>query len=277
MFVASIIIALVFAVLIIISPFIFKAIFKLGDFMGYCIGFCSSVLSFFIEDILIVVGFAGFAAVLTKDFEGKNGSYTIREAFEIASVGSLLVLLAVYLVSEIITFIILISYTKRVSTQEFGYSSIFMFISGYSTFFIGGNLLAMAILSAVSLDFINVFPTNAKHNDAWNNFLLFFDFFLFGYFLRLAGVAILFMIYYRGAAGKLPAFIAVGILFGPIIFFLIGIITKVIEIIEYPGFAFDISSVVVAIIFYLKNAAQVTQVNGALLTNSGMELQAPAY
>ena len=274
MLLAPLIISAIFAISILISPFIIKAVFKFSDFMGYCKGFCASVITGIIISVL------GLAAVLIMSYVALKNVQTnganFYDLFKNITLGYLFIALALVLAIYIAVFFVLFCYTKAVSIPPFSFSSIFMFISGYITFdFVECYLII--IYYSISTDLYTEAIPNQRVQDTVNtaasDYYVLLDFILFGFILQLAGICIMFMLYHRRAMGKMILLIAAGFFFGPILFDMIGIFTYVLELIEYPLFVFDIGAFVTAIIFYCKYSKENSQTGGALITNSGMELQ----
>ena len=113
------IIAAAFILMILISPCIIKCCFKFSSFIGYCKGFCASVLSALIITIcfisaLVVLYYVALDNVNSAAY--KPVDYLINIA-----IGYLFIGLAFILVIYISIFFLLMHFTKGVSTQEYTY------------------------------------------------------------------------------------------------------------------------------------------------------------
>lgn len=274
MLLAPFIISLIFAVAILISPFIIKAVFKFSDFMGYCKGFCASVIS------AIIITVCGLIAILVMIFVALDGidrnANDFYSLFKQIAIGYLLLALAFVLAIYISVFFVLLCFSKGVCTPQFSFSSIFMFISGYITFMFLECYFAIMIVAATTTSVTqNIQNQRIQEtaNTAASSYYVLLDFILFGFILQLTGVCIMFMLYHRNINGKMFLLIAAGFFFGPLLFDIIGVFSYVIELIEYPIFIFEIGAFVTAIVFYCKYANQNVQTGGALIANSNVELR----
>ena len=155
------------------------------------------------------------------------------------------IIVAVYLV----VFFLLLCFTKSVSEPQDSYNSIFMFISGYSIIFI---LLYFMILFPLLVLEIN---DKFEGNEFIASFYVIWEFIIFFYFLKLAGVSIMFMLHHRKVNGII-FWCAIGCYYGDLILFLIALLAKKLAILEYPSFLFDIASIGLGSFFYFRYSNQ---------------------
>lgn len=65
--IAPLIIGIIFIILIIVTPYIFKPIFKIENFFGYCSGLCCFIVVCIVLIAIIIVEAFALAAYLTKN------------------------------------------------------------------------------------------------------------------------------------------------------------------------------------------------------------------
>jgi hypothetical protein len=169
-------------------------------------------------------------------------------------------------------FFLLFCYTKRVSHSQFAYNSIFMFISGYSIIFFTLFYFIMSILCLAASEVADDNDVNNSTLDDYSSGLLvLFEFMVFGEFLRIAGISILFMLHHRKVNNSM-IWIVCGVYYGPLLFYLIGFLAKTPPILEYPSFLFDLATIGLGSFFYYQYANQ--NVSSTPLTGSLYEMQA---
>ena len=134
MFLAPLIISGFFVLLIIFFPFIIKCIFKFSSCVGYCIGFCCSVLTM----LIIVVCSIGILCAIFIPLKDDIDSKKINSENILQHVTTLYIsiVIGIIIIIFLSVFFIMLFFTKKVSTPNYTYSSIFMFISGYTLAFI---------------------------------------------------------------------------------------------------------------------------------------------
>ena len=271
MLIVPAIIAGVFILMILISPCIIKFCFKFSSYIGYCKGFCASVLSAVIITVCFIVALIVIYYITLDNTTNFNATTLEPADFLVkVAIGYLFICLAFAITAYVSIFFLLMHFTKGVSTPEYTYSSIFMFISGYVTFMFVESYIAIIFYSLVVLyDHTNQVNFVA---DAMNDFLILSNFILLGLIMKFIGVNIMFMLYHRRILGSMFAYIAAGFFFGPLLFDLIGIFTGALWLFEYPALLIDIASFIFAIIYYCKNANE-NPTNGVILVNPTIEYQ----
>ena len=250
MFLAPLIISGFFVLLIIFFPFIIKCIFKFSSCVGYCIGFCCSVLTM----LIIVVCSIGILCAIFIPLKDDIDSKKINSENILQHITTLYIsiVIGIIIIIFLSVFFIMLFFTKKVSTPNYTYSSIFMFISGYTLAFIFA-FTAIGLYCAFEKDINKDRAINAEIE---SKFWIICNFIVFGYILQLSGCAILFLLYHRNKI-RAMVFIAAGVYFGPIIFIVVGFFVKIYELVFYPFFVFDLISIVIALIYYCRNATEV--------------------
>lgn len=252
---APIVIGIIFIILLLISPCIFKCAFKTQNFFGFRQGVCCS----FITLLTILAGY--LIGVMLFSFFVINSKDTTGNTIAIAGM-SLLFLFFIIALVYLSIFFILLCYTKQVS-DPYPYNSIFMFISGYTMF---SFILIYTFIVTICL-YINLFSTygienniNNINNTAFSIFnigssfvLVLFEFIIFGQILNLSGISILFMLHHR-KVNSIMFCLACGIYFGPFLIYFIEVIFEWVSVLEYSSFLFGLASIVLGCCFYSKYA-----------------------
>jgi len=273
MFYVPLILAIFFIILILSFPYIVKKAFKFSDFLGFSIGLICSVITLLVEVIIVIGGICLLVFVIDERGFSSKSSQSPDQAIIDIDINMQFTIMTSY--SLIIGFkiVLLKCFMKKVTTPDYNYNSIFMFISGYSTFIYGILFLLVIILCLISNIIREKIPSFKEFDDAWNEYLILYDLFVFGLLLRFTGISILIMIYLRKFNGEKPFNIAFAIMICPLVFMSVGFFIRKIILIKYPGFAFDIASVIVGTIYYFKYKNQTQPQNSALLNNPGLDMQ----
>ena len=269
MFVAPTIIGIIFIILILTSPCIFKFAFKIESFFGICQGICCSFLTALVIIVGIIVGAIVYGVAVADSVQ----SGSTENIVESSGIGFLLFVFFVLAVIYFSIFFLLLCYTRRVSDSQYAYNSIFMFISGYTilsfTFFY--VIIVIACLTAgKAADDYNA--NNSTIDDIGSAALVLSEFIIFGEILRLAGMSILFMLHHRKLNSSL-IWIGCGVYYGPLLFYFIGLLSKWTPLLEFPGFLFDLASIGLGSYFYYQYANQ-TASSTVLAGDSPYEMQA---
>lgn len=232
-------IALIFIILLVALPFIFKLIFKTKNFMGYSIGVICSVLTSVTTFIIIVVGIALEHVIFNRSLIG-----TIILGF--------IILISVY----IDIFLFIFFFSKRISNENQPYNCVFMFIAGY--------LLAQFLLIYLYFIIIALCANEERELYIWpfDNYiefeaLIIYEVISFLYMIYFAGIIMLSMLHHR-KVNKNIIIILLASYFLPFLLYIVG------YIIQNP-FLIDITMLVSIIVplafdihFYHKNANQGT-------------------
>ena len=158
---APFIFAVLFMILIAFSSCIFKLIFKIKSFTGFCSGVCCSFLTCIIANIYLGVVMVLIMKHLKPEANNEgNNNYTPSTSTNTADINrylnytifGLFLLWLFFVILMAITFFFIFIFTKRVSKPEDDYNSVFMFISGYILLpFIFFYLFYMIIISAANV------------------------------------------------------------------------------------------------------------------------------
>lgn len=272
MLAAPTIIGIIFIILILCSPCIFKFALKIDSFFGLCQGICCSFLTALIISAAVIIGFIVYGVSVADSIDANNPS--AEDIAEKAGIGFLLFAFFVIAVAYLAIFFLILCYTKRVSDPQYSYNSIFMFISGYTilSFTVIYVVIVIICLAADSVAKENNIQDNTVDSASSGLFVL-FEFIIFGEIINRAGISILFMLHHR-KVNSMMLWIGCGIYFGPLIFFLIGLLARVPALLEYPLFLFDIASISLGIFFYIKYAYQTASTGNTLVGESPYEMQA---
>ena len=243
MYGAPIAFAIIFILLLIACPFIFKPIFKIDSFFGYCQGVCCSVLT---AITIVVAAIIGIIVFVSKASDvGGNAD----DALVAVGSGLLFLIFIVIVAAYFGVVFFLFCYSKRVSEPQHNYNSIFMFISGYNAMFIGFYFILLIILIA------SAGGDNTGGDKLFASFYVLWEFIVFFYIIKLAGISIMFMLHHR-KVNPIILWCALGCYFGDLILILIALLAKKLAILEYPSFLFNIVSIGLGSFFYYRYSNQ---------------------
>lgn len=222
--------AVIILLLIIVSPYIMKFIFKIKSLKGIgsgmccvtccliCLLICSGLWAFLVIRHMKKLGYSNFSI---------NFSFTFSEWFLDPSGRGFSIeyyYLAVYLLLDILVFILIICFVRKGLVGMESKNQILMFISGFNFAFILFFTLSMFI----GLQMIG----NGQNYDqlykdiGYHSLLLCFEFFVLSYLFQLSGVILLVFLWLRKSK-KLYLFIALVSLFAPFIFLYISLLVKI--------------------------------------------------
>jgi hypothetical protein len=244
MFIEVILIALLFIVLLIALPFIFKCIFKTQKYMGYSIGFCSSALT-----IAAIIGIITIALFLFDLCFGNSFKLNISvgNALEI---GRLIFIFFSILVIYFVIFIFIFYYTKGISNPNQPYNSVFMFIAGY--------LLPPFALIYLLLILNSLADQGNYNNGSWRYSLGLFilgEFFFLLNEMQIAGTIMLSMLHHRKVNKSILGILLV-CHFLPAFSFLIGFFSGDQYLSFIPNMVLNLISFGFGVFFYRKYASQ---------------------
>lgn len=183
-----------------------------------CLLICSGLWAFLVIRHMKKLGYSNFSI---------NFSFTFSEWFLDPSgrgFGIEYYYLAVYLLLDILVFILIICFVRKGLVGMESKNQILMFISGFNFAFILFFTLSMFI----GLQMIG----NGQNYDqlykdiGYHSLLLCFEFFVLSYLFQLSGVILLVFLWLRKSK-KLYWFIALGSLFVPFIFLYISLLVKI--------------------------------------------------
>jgi len=172
-------IALIFIILLVALPFIFKLIFKTKNFMGFSIGVICSILTFATLFIIITVGIAFANLILKRNY-----------------IGGIIFIYIIVISVYIDIFLFIFFFSKRISNENQPYNCVFMFIAGY--------LLSLFLLIYLYFIIIALYSNDKRKIYIWpfDNYsefenLIILEFFFLLYMFHLAGIIMLSMLHHR--------------------------------------------------------------------------------
>jgi hypothetical protein len=236
------VLGIIFIILLIVSPYIFKAIFKIETFLGLTTGLCCA----FITALIIILAAIITMVVRTLNIADSATNGSQEDLLKSVGFGVLLLVFVILVAVLFAVFFVMLCYTKRVADPQNPYNTIFMFISGYMFGFIAIYLFIVIAALAVDTD-------NNTANTFTNGFFILWEFLIFFYILKLAGLSILLMLHHR-KVNPIIFWCAIAVHFGPTLFFFIGIVAKYLPLLEYPLFLFDVASIGLGSFFYYRYA-----------------------
>ena len=219
MLILPLIIGIIFFLFVIGSPFIFKLIFKIQNFFGYCIGICCSIITGLILVILLIICMIILGVLLSNNnsnFESLINSFNdINKLKDI----SFIILFSIWIIIALIflvIFLILYFYTKKISKEEDNHENIFMFFSGYILIPYTIYYLFCIFLS-FELSFINSELISSV-------MIILIEFGALFFILLIAGSSIMMMLHHK-QFNKVIIWICVIPYFAPLIFYFLGFVT----------------------------------------------------
>ena len=199
-------IALIFIILLVALPFIFKFIFKTKKFLGYSMGVCCSILTIVAIFTIFIVGFA-FSLVLFRPSNSK--------AYEMGLL--LYIFIFLFLIYTVI-FLFIFNYTKEISNKNQPWNSIFMFVAGYLLPQFGIIYLGF-IIASLNDENGKIYTREFGYIDS-GVFILNEFYFLF-YMIQFAGTIMLSMLHHRKVNDNIFNILLI-CYFLPFLFFVIG-------------------------------------------------------
>ena len=246
------IIGIIFLVLVIGSPFIFKLIFKIKNFLGYRIGICCFIITSIILVILLVIYSIVLGVLLSNNdtniesFINSLNDLNQLKDFPFIILFSLWIILVLIFLS---IFLILYFYTKKISKEEDNHENIFMFFSGYILIPYTLYYLCCILLSfeLFELDFI-ILEINTSL------LIILIEIGALFFILLIAGSSIMMMLHHK-KFNNLIIWLCVIPYFGPLIFYFIGFITLKGIFFTYLNLLCPLISIAFASFLYYKYAS----------------------
>ena len=273
MLVAPFIIAIIFILIPIGLPFLFKIIFKLENFAGYCLGIICSVVTSVSIIVLFIISMIVLAVILSSN----GGLDTLINSFndinELKNV-SFWILFSIWAVIALLfltMFLILFFFIKKLANQEESYT-IFMFYAGY--------ILIPAIiwyiccfLLSLELEMLSKQIPQGQGQDATQLidtvFVLVVEFGGLFLFILLAGTSIM-MILHHKEYHCLIIWICAACYFAPVIFYFLGFVTLKAFFFSFLNGASPLLSIVLAIFLYYKYEGSLVESHGDVEENVEM-------
>lgn len=231
--------SIVFILLIILSPFIFKAIFKNKTFISLGIGFFCAIIY-----VIIIIGdVALFILVFyVAAFSGSkvNGSGAITAIFLLGFFYRLFAWLF-YAIPHVLLLVALLCFIKMSTRKEKNFSSIFMFISGFNIIFI------FAFIGTLYLSVLNN-TNNYTYGSIEQIGIIIIQLAVLSFMMLYDSCSIMFMLHYRKVNGYI-LWIGIISLLLPSICVLLSVSLNV-EFFSIISVFTPIISFILAIIFY---------------------------
>ena len=277
-FVAPFLFGIILAAALIFSSCLIKVFVKMEGFAGFCSGVCCSIIISLMSSIYSGVIMFMFSDKLKEAARTPTPSSTSTNVSEAVGLAKGLAFLLWLFIAGlyVIQFVFIFLFTKRISKPESQYDSVLMFNSGFvllpSIFFFLIWLSYVGILGAAIDESINDSMTEEQKESMIANklgmvgsaFFTLVEFIFFFYMLSFTGTIIMCMIHHR----KLNSFIIwinIACFFGPILFWLLFLLTWNVNLIEYPIALPTLASFGLGVFFYLKYSDESTR--GEPLTN----------
>ena len=241
MFIGAFLISLIFIVLLIALPFIFKSIFKTRKFMGYNMGVCFSVLAAVTIFMILIVGIAFWALLFRGRVDSDLGILAMK-------IGALIYILIFILLIYTIIFLFIFYYTKGISNPNQPYNSVFMFIAGY---LLPQFVLIYFFFFTASLGKEGTYISGI--GKVTSGILILNELFFLLYMIHFAGTIMLSMLHHR-KVNKSILYILLVCYFSPIIFFLIGFFSRNIFLLHIPNIVINLATFGFGVFFYCKYA-----------------------
>jgi hypothetical protein len=246
------IIGIIFLVLVIGSPFIFKLIFKIKNFLGYRIGICCFIITSIILVILLVIYSIVLGVLLSNNdtniesFINSLNDLNQLKDFPFIILFSLWIILVLIFLS---IFLILYFYTKKISKEEDNHENIFMFFSGYILI-----PYTLYYLCCILLSF-ELFELNFIISEINTSVLIILiEIGALFFILLIAGSSIMMMLHHK-KFNNLIIWLCVIPYYGPLIFYLIGFIILKEIFFTYLNLLCPVISIVFASFLYYKYAS----------------------
>lgn len=271
MLVATFIIALIFILLPIASPFLFKIIFKIQKFSGFCLGIICSVITSVSLIVLLVISLVILGVIITSS-QDSNLNILIDTFNDINVLNTLksYILFIIWLIIALLfltMFLILFFFIKKISKPEDESNTIFMFFSGYILI---PALLWYCFCLILSLDLEAFKNLSTNGVEVINTvFVLYVEFGGLFLFILLAGTSIMIMLHHK-EYNNLIIWCCVASYFTPLIFYFLGFLTLKVFFFSFLNGACPIISIVLASFLYHKYAS--SPGNSSQLLGSKVEM-----
>jgi hypothetical protein len=223
--------SIVFLVIVLAAPLVFKMIFKNESFFGYCIGICCYIITGIILLIIFLIETIALAAYITKKYDNiQDVDYSSINSLKNLSFGIRFVVWLLDAIEFVSRFLVLYFYLNKVAQPEHPCNTVFMFLSGYNIFNISGFII-VALLS-IGAEFIEKYADKRIDESGhviagyttW--FLMKMCFEQWAKIFLMTGT-ILLVFLYRKQLSNITIWIAVACFFGPLFFEFLGLVTKV--------------------------------------------------
>ena len=257
MLIAPFIIGLIFIVLTIASPIVFKFIFNVEKFNGFLTGLVCSLITCASLAVLIVVGIIVLNIVISNDVENEGIEILINSFDDITNLEELSFLTkflawGIIAILYIVLFLVLYFGIKTISHFEDESNMIFMFIGRY-------NLIPSIFwyIFCILLSFeINIFSniTDDIFDIFTNYFIILIEFGALFFLLLIAGSSIMIMLHHKDY-NSLIIWICIATFFAPVIFYFLGFLTAKAFFFSFLNGACPLLSMVFGCFLYYKYAS----------------------
>lgn len=229
-YLSSYIISSAMIVIIVFSPFVFKIFFNNNNFIGFGFG----LLCFFITSVIVSIIIIIFLCILYYGFGKKininknENEVSIGDYLHQTTIISIIIIIMVFLI-ELIFFVILYIFTKRIVNLKYINHSTLTFISGYIFLF---------IILYLFLIIFSLFPENYEEkytliSTMKHKIILIMDLIITSFILKLIGTIFMLFLHLKEVINKI-IFVCIGIYLMPIIFFFFGFLFHKDYLIFYP-------------------------------------------
>ena len=257
MLIAPFIIGLIFIILAIASPILFKFIFNIEKFNGFLTGLISSLITCSSIAVIILISVLVLNKVISNDIENEGVEILINSLDDITNLEDLsfstkLLAWAILAILFIILFLVLYFGIQFISHFEDESNMIFMFIAGYNlipsifwyTFCI---LLSFEInmFSNITGDIFDIFT---------NYFIILIEFGGLFFILLLAGCSIMIMLHHKDYNSSI-IWVCIATFFIPVIFYFLGFLTAKAFFFSFLSAACPLLSMVFGCFLYHKYAS----------------------
>ena len=257
MLIAPFIIALIFILLTIASPILFKFIFNVEKFNGFLTGLICSLITCASLAVLIVISVIVLNKVISNDIENEGIEILINSLDDITNLEELsfltkLLAWGILALLFIVIFLVLYFGIKTISHFEDESNMIFLFIAGY-------NLIPSIFwyIFCILLTFeINMFSniTDEIFNIFTNYFTIIIEFGALLFLLLIAGCSIMIMLHHKDYNSSI-IWICIATFFAPVIFYLFGFLTAKAFFFSFLNGACPLLSMVFGCFLYYKYAS----------------------
>lgn len=268
--IAPLIIGIIFIILIIAAPFIFRAIFKIENCFGYCSGLCCFIVELLVLAVIFIAELFALGAYSKKN----NLNFNVNSISDInylmqLSFGIRFVIWLVFAIFKVVSFLIIFCFVGKISSPEHKCNVVFMFISGYILLYIFYYLfmILMSTLTDILAKYFEGEYDGTVVNGIEAALLIYLELYgLVNICLYVGAIIMVFL--YKKKLSDILIWICVACFFGPSIIEFIGL-CGVRVFYSYLAKLSYLCSLVFGIIFYCKLAN-----NNVELPNSDTQLLA---
>lgn len=265
MLIAPFVIALIFILITIASPLLFKFIFNVEKFNGFLTGLICSLITCSSLALLILIAVIVLNIVISNDVDNGGIEILINSLNDITNLEELSFLTkflvwGILAILFIVIFLVLYFGIKFISHFEDESNMIFLFIGGY-------NLIPSIFwyIFCILLTFeINMFSniTDEIFDIFSNYFIILIEFGGLFFLLLLSGCSIMIMLHHKDYNTKI-IWICIGTFFAPVIFYFLGFLTEKAFFFSFLNAACPLLSICFGSFLYYKYASSPGNIIGS--------------